>query len=130
MQSAPWGERVESQGGALRFEVPTDVSTFETALRERRLSDAIMLRRGDLLAGFDDPQNDSWSGWLGFERDRLRAAWRAAAQEYLASEIEPGTAIGLASRLLEDDPLDEAALHTYMSWLARTGQVGLARQLS
>ena len=128
LQSLAWGERVEAHGGALRLDVATDVSAFESALRERRLADAVALRRGDLLAGFDDPGNDAWSSWLGFERDRLRVAWRAAAQEYLAGDIDAGTGVDLAAQLLGDDPLDEAALRIYMTWLVRTGQGGRARQ--
>ena len=54
-------------------------SDFEAALREARVDDALALRRGELLAGFDDDANEAWSGWLRLERDRLRAAWRDRA---------------------------------------------------
>ncbi len=66
----------------------TDVHDFESALREQRIADALALRRGDLLAGFDDDSNEAWSGWLHFERDRLRSAWRTAAAQHLAGELE------------------------------------------
>lgn len=128
LQSFQWGARVESNGSALRFEVPTDVASFEGALREGRLAEAIELRRGDLLAGFDDHANEAWSSWLGFERDRLRVAWRAAARDLLAGDIDPHVAVGLAMRLLDEDPLDETALGSCMSWLSRTGQGARARQ--
>ena len=127
LQSLAWGAHVESQGSSLRFDVATDVSAFESALRENRIDAAIALRRGDLLAGFDDPANESWTSWLAFERERLRVAWRAAAQTYLSGDLPHGIAIDLAAQLLADDPLDEAALRIQMSWLARTGQVGVAR---
>jgi len=128
LQSLPGAERVEVQGSALRFEVRTDVHTFEEALREQRVADALALRRGDLLVGFDDEANEAWSSWVGFERDRLRAAWRSAAQQYLSGSLEPAEAADLAARLLDDDPLDEAALRLYMESLINAGQGARARQ--
>ena len=128
LHALPWGDQIEAQAGALRFEPSTDVLSFETALRERRLADALNGYRGDLLAGFDDDRNDAWWGWLAFERDRLRAAWRGAAQEHLAGDVAAPEAIDLAARLLEADPFDEAALRAYMSWLVRAGQPARARQ--
>ncbi len=128
LQSYPWAKRIEANGNALRFDVATDVAAFEAALGEQRLADAQTLRRGDLLVGFDDHQNDVWSSWLGFERDRLRVAWRSAVEQHLASDCDPRAAIDLAARLLEDDALDEVALRAYMTWLARTGQGARARQ--
>ena len=84
LQSLPWARGIESQGGALRFEAETDVFAFESALREQRIADALPMRRGELLAGFDDDQSEAWSSWLNFERDRLRVAWRDAALNRLA----------------------------------------------
>ncbi len=127
LQSLPWA-RVESQGGALRFDAETDVFAFETALREQRIADALPLRRGELLAGFDDDHSEAWSSWLNFERDRLRLAWRNAALDRLAVDIDTGEGIDLSARLLDADPLDEAALRAHMSWLARGGQSARARQ--
>ncbi len=128
LQSLPWADRIESQGGALRFDAATDVLAFEAALREHRIADAMALRRGEFLAGFDDDGNDAWTSWLSFERDRLRVAWRSAAQEQLAGELDTAVGIELAARLLEEDPLDEAALRSYMSWLMRAGQGARAGQ--
>jgi predicted ATPase/DNA-binding SARP family transcriptional activator/Tfp pilus assembly protein PilF len=128
LSSLPWAERVESDGNALRFDVATDVAEFEAALQERRFTDALDLRRGELLAGFDDDANDAWSSWLGYERERLRVAWSTAAREVLAGDIDAHMAVDLAGRLLEAEPLDESALAAYMSWLARSGQGARARQ--
>ena len=91
---------------------------------KRRLRDGASPTRsrcahGELLAGFDDGQSEAWTSWLGFERDRLRAAWRGAALARLAADIDPGEGIELSARLLESDPLDEAALRAHMLWLAR-----------
>ena len=128
LQSLPWASAIESQGAALRFEAETDVFAFESALREQRLADALPMRRGELLAGFDDDQSEAWSSWLSFERDRLRVAWRDAALNRLAADIDPAEGIDLSTRLLDADPLDEAALRAHMSWLARGGQSARARQ--
>ncbi len=127
LQSLPWARGIESQGGALRFEAETDVAGFDSALREQRLADALPIRRGELLAGFDDGQSEAWSSWLNFERDRLRLAWRDAALNRLAVDIDVAEGIDLSARLLDADPLDEAALRAHMSWLARGGQSARAR---
>ena len=128
LQSLRWAGSIESQGAALRFEAETDVFAFESALREQRLAEALSIRRGELLAGFDDDQSEAWSSWLNFERDRLRVAWRDAALNRLTAEIDVTEGIDLSKRLLDADPLDEAALRAHMSWLARSGQSARARQ--
>src|SRR5438552_14780490 len=46
-QSMPGADRIEPQGGALRFDVDTDVSDFEQALREDRIADELALRTCD-----------------------------------------------------------------------------------
>ena len=129
LQSLRWASSIESQGAALRFEAETDVFAFESALREQRLAEALSVRRGEFLAGFDDDQSEAWSSWLNFERDRLRQAWRDAALTHLATDIAAAEGIDLSARLLESDPLDEAALRAHMSWLARGGQTARARQV-
>lgn len=129
LQRFPWADQIEGQGSALRFEATTDVQAFDNALREHRTKDALPLYQGALLTGFDDDSNEAWSGWLSFERDRLQSAWRSAAQERLAGDIDAVEAIDLAARLLDAEPLDEAALQAYMTWLARAGQVARARQV-
>ena len=128
LQSLRWASGIESQGGALRFDAETDVLAFDSALREQRIADALPMRRGEFLSGFDDDQSEAWSSWLSFERDRLRLAWRDAALSRLAADIDTAEAIDLSARLLDADPLDEAALRAHMSWLARGGQSASARQ--
>lgn len=128
LQDVAWGAPLESQGNALRFAADSDVQAFEQALREQRRADALALHRGPLLAGFDDDANEAWTGWLRFERDRLHAAWRAAALEHLAADTDGAAGLALSSRLLDADPLDEAALRVHMGLLARAGQAARARQ--
>jgi predicted ATPase/DNA-binding SARP family transcriptional activator len=128
LQSAPWAPPIEVQGAALRLDADTDVAEFETALKDGRIADALALRTGELLKGFEDDDNNAWSSWLGYERDRLRTVWRTAALDRLGAGIEPREGIDLSGRLLDADPLDEAALRAHMSSLARDGQAGRARQ--
>ena len=128
LQLLPWARNIEVRSGGVRFEAETDVSAFESALREQRIADALPIRRGELLAGFEDDRSEAWSSWLNFERDRLRLAWRDAALTRLATDIDTAEAIELSTRLLEADPLDEVALRAHMSCLARGGMSAQARQ--
>ncbi len=128
LPSVPWGAAVEVQETALRLAADTDVADFEAALAAGRGAEALALRRGELLAGFDDDANEAWTAWLGFERERLRAAWRDAALARLAGPLEPAEAIELAARLLDADPLDDAALRAQMQAYARSGHAARARQ--
>lgn len=130
LQGPPWHGLIELQAGALRCEVPTDVAAFEAGMSGPHPESVLALRRGELLAGFDDDANEAWTRWLQFERDRLRSAWRGAALQTLAADrIEPGAGLELSARLLEADPLDEAALRAHLSVLARSGQTARARQV-
>ena len=128
LQPLPWGAAVELQGGTLRFEAQTDVFEFDRAWRERDFRAAVELRRAELLQGFDDDDNEAWSSWLAVERERLRVAWREAALHQLGAGIEPAEGVQLSRRLLELDPLDEAALRAHMQCLAQAGQPAQARQ--
>lgn len=130
LQGVAWGAPLESQGHSLRYAVDTDAHRFEQALRDKRITDALTLHRGLLLAGFDDDANEAWTGWLQFERGRLRAAWRTAALEQLGGDaVDAGEGIALSARLLDADPLDEAALRAHLGALAATGQAARARQV-
>ncbi len=124
----PRAVSVETQGPALRLRLPTDVAAFEAALRQGRDAEALMQMRGELLAGWDGGAgSEAWARWLSFERQRLQAAWRAAALRELGRAEAAAPALALAARLLEQDPLDEAALQAQLQWLARDGRSAAAR---
>ena len=129
LQSLPGAEAIEVRGSALRLEVATDVHAFETALRDHRLTDGLKLWKGNLLDGFDDYANEAWTGWLGFERERLRVLWTTAARQRLADDVDPIEGVELAARLHADEPLDEDALRVHVHWLARAGQLASARRV-
>jgi predicted ATPase/DNA-binding SARP family transcriptional activator len=131
LQSLPWAAAIEAQGAALRFLVDTDVQAFEAAVRAQQLPQALAAYQGELLAGFDDGQGEAWTQWLRFERERLRTAWRGAALAHLTHPTDgpdAADALALSARLLEVDPLDEAALRAHMAALVSSGQVAAARQ--
>jgi predicted ATPase/DNA-binding SARP family transcriptional activator len=127
-RALPWASALELQSGALRFEVVTDVHDFEMAVAEGRLDDALALRRGDLLAGFDTDAAAGWAAWLGHERERLQSAWRDAALVRLSQAMDAADAVDLSGRLLDADPLDEAALRAHMLALVQDGQSARARR--
>jgi predicted ATPase/DNA-binding SARP family transcriptional activator len=129
LPTLPWGHCVQSQGSALRFDGDTDVAAFESALQAQQIDEALALWRGELLAGFDDDGNEAWTTWLGYERERLRMAWRGAALAWLAGEVPGPAALALSARLLQADPLDEAVLRVHLHWLQHTGQLAVARQV-
>ncbi|HSH88469.1 MAG TPA: AAA family ATPase, partial [Ramlibacter sp.] len=121
LQSLPWGGTLEAQGSALRFAVRTDADDVGSA-------ETPSAPFADLLAGYEDG-GEAWSQWLGFERERTRVAWRAAALKRLQSgSLDENEAIELSGWLLASDPADEAALLTHMNCLARGGQPGRARE--
>lgn len=129
LQERPWGATLDVLPGSVRLEADTDVAAFEAAVQAGQHAQALALYAGEWLHGFDDDASEPWTAWLHFERDRLRAAWRAAALAHLAGdELDATEGVDLASRLLEADPLDEAALRALMEKLAQSGQAARARQ--
>src|SRR5690606_25293717 len=69
--------------------------------------------------------------WLEIAREELRSRWRALALSHLAAmghgaEREAGS---LVRRLLDEDPLDEEAVRTFLTTMGRLGQPVAARGL-
>lgn len=129
LAALPWGALVLQQDSALRFDGDTDVAAFEAAVAAQDLAGALAHHGGDLLKGCDDDANEAWTAWIGYERERLRMTWHGAALAWLGGEAPGPAAVALSARLLEADPLDEAALTLHVGWLMRTGQAGTARQV-
>src|SRR5262249_51532931 len=85
---------------------------------------AAALYTGDLFHGFDvsDP---SFADWLRGERERLRGIAIHVLERLLARETGQA-AISAGRRLLERDPLAEAAHRTLMRRYAEAGETGAA----
>ena len=112
-----------------------DVAELEAALDRHRhgaepsqadLESALRLYRGDLLAGLS-LGTEEFDDWLEAERERLRELAAGALLALLASCQAAGSAeeeIRYGRRLLEIDPLCEAAHLHLVAGLARTGRRG------
>lgn len=125
----PGAQALQANDRTLCWLVATDLQAFSRALDERRLDDAIALRRGELLQGLDDPRNEAWTRWLADRRQQLDARWQQAAGERLMQLADARARDALALRLLEVDPLDEAAVTARLRALHELGQPGLARSV-
>ena len=122
------GDRwLEAEGETIDLErasVRVDVAEFRRALRERRLTDAAALYRGDFLEGFslrDSPQFDDWQA---AEADALRTQYASALAQLTAEAERSGdlaAAIAHAKRRLALDPLHEPAHRDLMRLYARSG---------
>ncbi len=93
----------------LRWPVDSDVGAY---LHPHRVPppDALAVGGETLLAGFDDPANPAWNDWLTTERARVAQAWRRVALTQIDHLADPTACLVLATRLLQADPLDEAAV--------------------
>jgi len=101
-----------------------DAVAFEEAIAAERHADALVLYRGDLLAGFFVREAPDFERWLERERARLRqlaakAAGQLAEQRAAARDL-PG-AVSAARRAVELAEFDEPALRRLLEMLARTG---------
>jgi predicted ATPase/DNA-binding SARP family transcriptional activator len=125
----PWFARsFEATRDSVRWRVATDVQLLTAAARERQSSAVLEIYRGPLLEGLDAPECRGYSEWLETERERLRALWREAAFAQLAQLTSARAAIDLSARLIEADPLDEAAWRANLKALLDDGQTAQAQR--
>lgn len=114
---------------ALRWKVATDLQALQGAVREQRHADAVPLRRGSLAEGLDDPDSGAFTAWLAAERARVDALWHQAALDHLHALGDPAQRIAVAQRLLQVDPLDEAAMVVLLAAEMTRGHHAQARRL-
>src|SRR5262249_22772694 len=114
--------------------VDVDVLAFEQLVREGTLASlarATEIYRGDLLEGvaIRDP---AFEDWLLVERQRLRQLFERALTGLMSQALAGGQreqASEAARRLLQIDPLSEAAYRTLMQIHADEAQVAQALKL-
>ena len=116
-----------------------DVEEFQHLCHDDRggtddfaLSEAASLYSGDLLAGFTLRNTPAFDEWLEMERQRLRGLAVHAFQTLLDRAVDAdnmASALTLAQRLLEVDPLRETSYRQTMLLLDRTGQRERALEL-
>ncbi len=104
--------------------VNCDVVEFEDAVDGDRWDQALMLYRGELLAGLHVADAPGFERWLDAERDRLRerasgAAWSLAEERLEAGE--PVEAERAAQRALLLSPTDESPVRRFIEARARAG---------
>jgi predicted ATPase/DNA-binding SARP family transcriptional activator len=126
-QALPEAERfIVDEGGALlwRADAPCtlDVTRFTTAASTARtpaaFAAAVTLYRGDLLP-------ELYDDWLVPERERLRAAFTELLEAAIAqaeAQHDLSGALGYTRRLIEHDPLHEAAYRAQMRLAAARGE--------
>lgn len=112
--------------------VAVDLYTLTAALAGNdieALAQALMLYRGELLAGFHLPEAIGFAEWLAVERERLRRqaadGFRTVCDAY-ATSAHWRQGVVVARRWLALDPLDEEAQRRLMEFLAADGQVAAA----
>ncbi|HTO84389.1 MAG TPA: BTAD domain-containing putative transcriptional regulator [Methylomirabilota bacterium] len=114
--------------------IDVDVLAFERLVRQATLpslAQAAALYRGDLLEGIAirDP---AFEDWLLVERQRLRQLFERALAGLMSQALAAGDrerAAEAARRLLQTDPLSEAAYRTLMQVHADEGQTAQAIKL-
>ena len=121
-------QTVETLPHALRWVVTSDLQAFSAALKAGRFAAAREIRRGELLAGMDDPGNAAWTEWLSSERQRWQYAWHQAALDELRQLAMPEARIAAAEALLQLDALDEVAVGLLIDAQLRAGHVAQARR--
>jgi DNA-binding SARP family transcriptional activator len=111
--------------------VEVDALRFQQGIAQTNptmLEDAVLLYRGDLLAGLR-VQSEPFEEWLLAERERLRELALEALARLLTHRRRSGqyeSAVHTALRLLAFDPLQEPAHRTLMRLFARLGRRGAA----
>jgi TolB-like protein/Tfp pilus assembly protein PilF len=111
--------------------VAVDVLAFDTLSRSDDLGDldrAESIYRGELLEGIG-VRDSAFEDWLEFERRRLHAHAVGALTKLLELRRNEGQRqelVATAERLLQLDPLQEAAHRALMHCYGEQGQIGLA----
>ncbi len=129
LRRLPGAEGWLEEADGIRLEVRSDLSLFETALKEGRAEEALELWRGAPFEGVTVRNAPPFEAWLELERARLTQLYSEAQTKALES-LEAGgrfdDALGLAGTLLTDDPLNETAHRTVMRLYWRRGDTAAA----
>lgn len=131
LRTLPFTPEIEVTNHQLRWQVPTDLSALEGALRLRDTPALLASYRGPLLKGLESDESGEFGEWLEIEREALYGRWRAAVLSRLG-DLGPGDgpqAAELVRRLLEEDPLDEEAVRAFLEVAARVGDPAAASQV-
>jgi len=118
-------EHLQIERSRLRWNVPTDLHTFQNAMREQQTEQAMNSYGGQLLAGFRLPDAPEFESWLELERESLHRQWRSATLKHAGTLQEDGCfeeAVSLLEHLMRSDPLDEQTFRALLTTLAENGR--------
>jgi DNA-binding SARP family transcriptional activator len=111
--------------------IACDVIAFEEAVDRGDHGEAMTLYRGPLLLAFHVHEAQGFERWLEVERDRVRELAGRAARGLALDHVARGELVeaeSMATRALELDPADEAAVRELLNALAAAGdRVGAVR---
>ena len=125
----PWAAGLESEGGALRWRVPSDLAGFAAACGRGDWDESIRAGAGTLLAGMEKDAPDPFHDWLRCERQAHVTRWRESlARRREALRGESGPRMELARFALAHDPCNEAALADLVDALRARGRDAEARE--
>jgi DNA-binding SARP family transcriptional activator len=120
-------------GDPLELRLPEGVSV-DITIEQGQVGDAqLALLDGELLEGMTFPACPAFDSWLGVMRRYLGGALRSLAHDEALARLAAGDldrATALATRLVSDDPLDQAGQELLIRCFARAGRTADAeRQL-
>ncbi len=124
LRKMDWLSGLEADEQRLRWQVETDVTLFRQALEEGKVDAMLPLYQGPLLPGLEGGGEGEFGEWLAMEREGLHGRWREALfgrVKELESVEQHELAVQLLRAVLEQDPLDEEGLQTYMRSALRAG---------
>lgn len=118
LKNTPWEQVfVHSQQHLGLGQVETDLEAFVAQMAKGAWSEAVALWRGGFLAGVDLKVSESYWDWLIPERERWSRLYHQAMLG-LANSLEatgqPGEALKIHLRLLDEDPLQETEQQAVM----------------
>ncbi len=102
-----------------------DLSDLEARLESGKVAKALEIYQGDFLQGFHVRDSSQFEDWLRLEQEQLRSRLAGALHLAILQAIDAGEYAqghNFVKRLLELDPLDEAAHYQHIMLLALDGQ--------
>ena len=131
LRDTPLAAALEEDGGRLRLArtVGTDLERFGRHLSHSEWPQALSMRRGALLEGFEVTDAPAFEDWLLLMRERWQERWNEALAVHastLAGRQDWPAAREAYERLLGLDPWREEAVRGLMRTLAQAGEAARA----